>query len=706
MVGLNTILDIGKGALFASQSAIGVAGNNIANVNTPGYARQSVRLEEQYAIDKTPGQIGTGVKTVEVIRHFNSFVEQQYVDKVSSQRRWDAVYQNMRALDSLFNESQTEGINAAIAQFWKDWQDLATHPELNASREALLGNSQTLLSAIHTVAEDMRRMQVQMDEFIAQEVDAANDIIKQIAEVNLQIQTSDVPGQNNANSLFDRRDKLVRELAGYLDVEYVDNGGGNLTVMTKAGHVLVDGVQTYKLAFESPKSIQELTTDSTFDGDVYFEGGDDFEYTLEVVQPGDVAMGGTAAQFRVSLDGGKTWMTDDTGAELHFAARPDEGRMRIGDLNVWFGDKADATADPAGNLAVGDSFTIVPKKGLYWYKTTSTPMNITPQQFANGADNTRRLTGGSLAGYFQFRDENIGSYVDKLDGFAKSFVWEVNRLHSQGAGTQKHTNMVGTYGVDSATAPLGSNSSGLVWADRLQQGNLQMFFYDSSTGALASGASFGPLDFGGGAMFDPQSHSLTDVADAINNTWGTFVTADIVNNRLRLTADSGYEFAFGTDTAGLAAALGLNTFFEGTTAAAIELTTMVQSDLDYIASGHVNGAGEVNTGDNTAAKAIAELKDKSVVINIHTERPTSQTLAKYFNSIVTTVGGDTASAKFNYDYNEALASDLESRQQETAGVSLDEEMSSLIKFQHSYTAAAKLISAADRMLQTLLAIKN
>ncbi len=142
--------------------------------------------------------------------------------------------------------------------------------------------------------------------------------------------------------------------------------------------------------------------------------------------------------------------------------------------------------------------------------------------------------------------------MDKLDGFAKSFVWEVNRLHSQGAGAQNHVNMVGTYAVDSTLAPLGSNSSGLVWADRLQQGNMQMFFYDSSTGELASGASFGPLDFGGGAMFDPSVHSLEDVADAVNNTWGTYVTADIVNNRLRLTAENGYEYAFGTDTAGLA----------------------------------------------------------------------------------------------------------------------------------------------------------
>lgn len=706
MPGLNTILDIGRGALFASQTAIEVSGNNIANVNTPGYARQAVRLEEQIAINTAPGQIGTGVKTVEVFRYFDSFVEQQYIDKLSSQSRWDAVYQNMRALDSLFNESQTEGINASLAQFWKDWQDLSTHPELKASREALLGNAETMLSAVHTVSEDMRRIQTQMDEFIGQEVEEVNDIIKQIAEVNLQIQTSDVPGQNNTNSLYDRRDLLVRQLAGFMDVDYIDNGGGDYTLLTRAGHVLVDGTETYDLAFENAKTFQELTSTSNFDGDVYFSGSDDFEYTLEVVNAGDVSLGGAAAEFRVSLDGGQTWMTDDDGNEQHFAARPDEGSMLIGDLTIWFGDKTDASADPTGNLEVGDSFTIVPKKSLYWYETTSTPMNIAPQQYANGADNTRRLVGGSLAGYFQFRDENIGSYLDKLDGFAKSLIWEVNRLHTQGTGLQQHTNITGTYAVDSTTNALGSNSSGLTWHDRLQAGNMQMYFYDAASGELASGASFGGLNFGGGANFDPDSHNLEDVRDAFNNTWGSFITADIVNNRLRLQADDGYSFAFGTDTSGLAAGLGVNTFFDGDTAEGIELTTMVKSDLDFIASGHVNGAGEMNQGDNQAAKALAQLKDKSITINIDTENPTQQTLSKYFNSIVTTVGGDTSTSQFNFEYNEALADDLLSRQQETSGVNLDEEMSNLIKFQHSYTAAAKLISTADGMLQTLMALKN
>lgn len=706
MPGLSTILDISKGALFASQAAIEVTGNNIANVNTPGYSRQAVQLEEGISIDYNPGQLGTGVNAVQVVRYFNDFVEEQYVDKYSQQTRWDATYQNLRAVDSLFNESTVDGLNAALSQFWADWQELADNPSLQGAREALVGNTQNLLNSLHTVQSDMRNMQSQVDDFISQEVDEVNDILQQIADVNLQIQAHDVPGQSNANELKDRRATLVRTLSGMLDVDYIDNGGGEFQVLTKAGHTLVDGTVVYGLSFENAQANKALTTDSTFQGDIYFSGTDDFEYTFEVVSGGQASNGGSAAMMRVSLDGGNTWLTDDDGNELQVAARPEDGKVTVGDLEVWFGSESSSTGTPTGDLAVGDKFTIVPKKGLYWYQTTSSKMNITPQIYANGGDNESRLTGGSIAGYFQFRDQHVGRYEDKLDGFARALVWETNRLHSQGAGLQKFDTITGTYSVEDAGAALASGGSGLAFADRLQDGNLVLHFFDEASGELASGASFGPLDFGGGANFDASVHSLNDVRDAINTTWGTFVTADIVANKLRITAKDGYEFQFGTDTAGIAAALGVNTFFEGDDAASVEMTTKIRSDLDFISSGHVNGGGEANEGDNTTALDIAQLKDKVVTINVNSENPVNQTIGEYYNGLVSGVGADTSTAKFNLEYNQALAQDLDTRQQETAGVNLDEEMGNLIKFQHAYTAAAKLVSTADSMMQTLLGMKS
>ena len=63
-------------------------------------------------------------------------------------------------------------------------------------------------------------------------------------------------------------------------------------------------------------------------------------------------------------------------------------------------------------------------------------------------------------------------------------------------------------------------------------------------------------------------------------------------------------------------------------------------------------------------------------------------------------------SNFNYEYTNSLADDLDERQQEVSGVNMDEEISNLIKFQHAYEAAAKLITAANNMFQTLLSMKN
>ncbi len=705
MPGVNSILDIGKLALFANQSALEVTGNNISNVNTPGYSRQTVRFEDGISIDYRPGQIGTGVRAAEVIRHFDDFIEEQYNDKSSDTNRYSALYGNLTSLDSLFNESITNGINDSLSTFWEKWQNLSNQPEDISSREALIGSTQNFLNGLKNASDDIARMQAQMDDFISQEVDEVNDILAQIAGLNQQINSHDVPGQNNTNGLYDQRASLVRSLAAKLDVDVIDNGSGDFTVLTKAGQVLVDRTDVYEIKFEGAKSFKELLPSSSFDGNIYFSGNDDFEYTIEVTN-GGYASSANSATFRVSLDGGVTWLKDEDGNELSFSAHDENSKVLAGGLHIWFGTASNSGNTASTQLSAGDRFTIVPKSGLYWYQNTSSAMNITPQIDFTGSDNGSRLTGGSLTGYFNFRDNYVGRYKEKLDAFAKSMAWEVNRLHSQGAGLQKFTEVTGTYAVTSDTAALGSAASGLDYYDKIQSGGAMVYVYSTSTGALASAASFGPLSFGATKVFNPATMSLTDVRDAVNNTYGAYLTASIVNHELKVEAKDGYSFAFGTDTTGIYAALGVNTYFEGATAQDLKINDKIQNDLDYVSAGHVNGAGEANAGDNTQAVAIAQLQSLKVNISTSMDGKSTQTLQGYFNGIVATVGSDTANAKFNFQYNKSLTDDLSDRQEEISGVNLDEEMSNLVKFQASYTAAAKLIQTADRMLQTVLGLRN
>ncbi|WP_243547065.1 flagellar hook-associated protein FlgK [Pseudodesulfovibrio tunisiensis] len=710
--GANSILDMGRWALFASQVQLQVTGENISNINTEGYSRRSVVLEEAPYIDYSPGQLGTGVKAKEVVRHFDKMVEELYLGQSTMRDKWGTLYEQLRSVESLLNESTGTGVSDSLSQFFNSWNEVSQRPDNYGARQSVINNAATLVSTLKQVDTDLSLMQQRINVAVDAQVSEANKLMQEIADLNNEIQVHDIPGQNNANSLYDERARKVRELSELLDVKTIDNGGGNFTVMTKAGHTLVDGESHFSLEFNAAHSTKDLRSGSQFDGEIYFDGNDDFEYTVEIVDagsPGGVRSDAGAAMYRVSLDGGVTWVTNEDGSEKHFSARPYDNRVNVEGLQIWFGSATDSKTSPTQNFSEGDRFVISPHQGLYWVENTSHKEEITPQLHFNGEENDRRITGGSLGALITFRDNYVGRYREKMEALTETVVWETNRRHSQGAGLQTFVVEDGTYGVDSASRALGSDSTGLVFGNRLQSGSSKLYIYNANTGLVMSNAS-GMLDFSGIVPpgltnFNPEIHSLNDVRQAYEDTFGTYVNATIVNNKLRLEARDGYSFAFGDDTAGLNAALGLNTFFRGSKPTDLNVNEKVTGDLDYLATGHVNGAGEMNSDDNTVALAMYALRELSVSISTVVEGTTSQSIQDYYNGIVGNVGTDTNRVKFNRDFYESLSKDLNERQQQVSGINLDEEMSNLIRYQHSYTAAAKLITTADQMLQTILSLK-
>ncbi len=711
MFGPNSILDIGRSGLFAAQAAISVTGENIANVETVGYSRRTVRFDEAYNIDFQPGQVGTGVWAAEIQRHFDQYVETQYYDQATLRDRWETLYTQLQGTESLFNESQGFGLSSSLSAFFDNWENLTQRPEDAGSRSQTIEGAQTLVSTLHQTDSDLVLMQQKADSAITQEVGNVNDLLKQIADLNIQIKIHNVPGANNANQLLDQRAMLVRDLAGLVDINYIDKGGSDITITTKAGQTLVDNEQCFSLSYDAARSTKSLMASSSFDGEVYFQGSDNLEYTLEITSNAStnftVSNTAAAAQFRVSVDGGNTWLKNADGSDKLFSARPESNMVDVGNIQIYFGSSSDSSVAPSTAFTKGDRFTIVPKRALYWNQNTSTKENISPVTSQTGMDNSSRLTGGKLAALFNFRDDYVGKYRENLNAIAKSLAWELNFRHSQGTGLEKLTDVQGTYSVVDDTRALASGSSGLVFGSKLTSGSANIYVYNASTNLLISGAA---LDFNsalaGQQNFNPTTATITDVRDAINNTFGTYLTASVVNHKLNVSAKNGYTFAFGTDTTGLVAALGMNTFFTGSDCRDLEVNTKITTNQANLCTGHVNGAGEANQGDTTTATAIADLRSTKVNVTTVREGTVSQGLVKYYDSLVATVGADTANVKFSYEYKKTLASDLNDRQQSASGVNLDEEMSSLIKYQHAYTAAAKLITTADQMLQTLLSLKS
>ena len=700
---LSSLLSMGNGALFASQAAIQTTGNNIANVNTAGYSRQAVALSERTSIDFRPGQIGQGVQATEVYRHFNSFVESAYLDKSTLQKRYESQYDLMRRVETVFNESNSTGISSSMTEMFKAWSRLSQEPDSLATRAALLEHSHTLTNAVRDADSTLANLEDQMNTMISADVDRANNLMKEIADLNREIRIHTIANQNNANAMLDERDRKTRELATILDIKVQDHVDGEYMVTTGSGMRLVQGDMAFSLKMQGPTVENNLTRDSQYNGTVGFNGRDGTEYTVQVVKPGSIDNTGSntpdpnTAQYRVSLDGGRTWIQEENGGDKLFYATDEEHSSQIKDLDIFF--------TGTNQLSTGDKFVISPKSDVYWVTPTTNPLNISTQVYPDGTDNNLRITGGTLGGYLEFRDRRIGEYRDQLASFSESLVWEINRLHSQGSGLNPMNNAIGDTQVMRTNVPLNSPSAGFPWGSRLQEGNVSFAIYNSTTGE--SVLPYPGIQVFSPDNFDPSQHSLEDVVSAINSgPASTYLTASIVDNRLQISSQPGFQFGVTADTSGLVAGLGINTFFTGSSPASLGVRTELSSNYNLINAGRINGAGEINAGDNITAQSISDMVNKIVDFNVTGKSTMRQTLTDFYSTIVSKVGSETGSVGFTAASERTMAQELYNRREEISGVNLDEEMSSLIKFQASYKAAAKLITTADQMLQTILSLKQ
>ena len=127
------------------------------------------------------------------------------------------------------------------------------------------------------------------------------------------------------------------------------------------------------------------------------------------------------------------------------------------------------------------------------------------------------------------------------------------------------------------------------------------------------------------------------------------------------------------------------------TAGNITVNPAIVNDVTMIAAGKT-----AFQGDGSNALAIAQLKNK-FVLNSDTA-----TFDDYYNLIVAQLGVDALEAERMRDNQTLLTEQIENKRQGISGVSLDEEMANMIKYQHAYTAAARMVNVMDEMLDLIV----
>ena len=306
-------------------------------------------------------------------------------------------------------------------------------------------------------------------------------------------------------------------------------------------------------------------------------------------------------------------------------------------------------------------------------------------------DITDTIAGGKMGGWLEMRDSILPEYHDKLNLLSSSLIWEVNNIHAQGVGLERMTDMTASYEATDPTQNLWDQTSGLPYYDSINSsGSFDIWVYDSSGAVVGAGPVTIDVDGAGVSTLNGLTGTINGIAN---------MNAELTpDGRLRVYSDSGFSFAFANDTSGVLPALGVNTFFAGKDATNMSMNSALEVNKNLIAAGRVGAAGEMAAGDNSNALDMAGLQYRDV-------SGLNDTLDNYLASLEGSIGIKSQSISRTKEYNDVILSKLKETRNNISAVSLDEEMTDLIKFQHAYGAAAKLISTADEMYQTLLQVK-
>ncbi len=246
MPGIGQVLNIAKEALLAHQQAVAVSGHNVANVDTPGYTRQSLTLKATVPTPEGVGFFGNGVRSMEINRHYDKFMVKRLTGQNSSLKNLQAQQESLRLVETSFNEAPGLAVNELMSEFWAGWQDLADYPESISTRNSTIQKALILIDQFHSMTAEIAQTRIDIDTSLDSAVSDVNSLTGQLAELNAQIAASETD-LNQQNDLRDKRDVLLNDLSEFLDINYFEISTGAYTIMMSDGHTLVENNQDWQV---------------------------------------------------------------------------------------------------------------------------------------------------------------------------------------------------------------------------------------------------------------------------------------------------------------------------------------------------------------------------------------------------------------------------------------------------------------------------
>lgn len=727
-------LNTANSGLKVSQTATDIISNNIANAENEFYTRQRVNIAQMSTIKNSKADIGTGAIVEEVIRVHNEFTFARYRDS-SANLQYNSYQQTvMEEISKYFPEVNELGLQRDIGNYFDAWQKFGSNPSDASQKVALAQTTITLSKNMNDIRERMSDMQDYLNEQLISSVNEVNRLAEKIATINKEITQIEVTDYLHANALRDERDQLeyaIYELVAptvnkmgtksfvETDINHADYS--ETYSMELGGYPLVDGDSFHKLEITASngetgnlRSVFFVSSDASLKditpgikngkvGAILDLRGRTFNY--ELGQPKD----GIIQQYVDGLDvisrtiiqqtnniyakSADTYMySNQIGSSISLTAS--DSQLILADLiekkynkKVQQADMVISTYDLTGKINQGDiKINIDP--------TTKTMEQIIQQ--INTEFATRNINAEAVL--------ELGTLAIKPGG--------TNGTQTVSAVLIKEDNTL----ITDALAITGSKS--LKTVDNIDipfdilNGTFEIGLFDSYGNLQATRTI--TIDK---TNKDPLYSSLNGIAAQINmpyidddddndysNDVDDMIEAGFSNDHFTIKTKNdevGAYFNIIDHGTGFAGAIGLHKFFEGDSAKTIRLNTAYENNPPEI-----NAYSNPVDGNNEVANDIQQMQYDDVPFFNVDGTTVWDTIAGGYRYYAGKMAEETHAIGLATSTYTAVHTSIKEQNDSLSRVSIDEELTNLMKFQTGYGANAKVITTIQQMLDTLLTLKQ
>ncbi|MDO9294860.1 flagellar hook-associated protein FlgK [Bradyrhizobium sp.] len=240
---LGQALATAMSGLRVTQASLALVSSNVANAESPGYARKTLNQ-----ITGVTGDFGSSVRINGVNRELDQYLQTQIRTETSG-----ASYAQVRStylanLQSVYGNPDSAGtIEDAFNKLTTAVQGLSTSPDSASARIGVVNAAQALAQQLNATTQGIQNLRANAETGINDSINVANNALKQIALINNQLQNN---GRTDAAtaSLLDQRDQYIDQMSQLMDIRVVTNNLNQVTLFTNSGVQLV-GTEAAQLSF-------------------------------------------------------------------------------------------------------------------------------------------------------------------------------------------------------------------------------------------------------------------------------------------------------------------------------------------------------------------------------------------------------------------------------------------------------------------------